>query len=233
MPPVVKNLLIINGLFFLATIALYEAMDLRIVDYLGLHLPQSSLFKPHQFVSYLFMHGDFRHVASNMFVLWMFGYTLENYWGGKRFLIFYLVTGMGAGLIHLGIQEIQALKYAAQLTSEQIALIHDEGMEITRSGQYYTDTLMDKYNITINRATVGASGSVFGILLGFGMMFPNAIMFPIPIKVKYFVILYGAFELYAGFQNNPGDNVAHFAHLGGMIFGYIMIKYWQKHKTQF
>lgn len=236
MPPVVKNLLIINGLFFLATIVMESSFGLDLVNYLGLHLPQSNQFRPHQFVTYIFMHGGFTHIAFNMFALWMFGNSLENYWGGKKFLIYYLITGMGAGLIHLGVQEFQALRYAAQLTSEQIATIHSEGYGVIQSGQYYTNVLMNQYNLAINTATVGASGSVFGILLAFGMMFPNAqiyLYFLFPIKAKYFVMLYGAFELYSGIQNAQGDNVAHFAHLGGMLFGYIMLKYWQKKGSQF
>lgn len=244
MPPVVKNLLIINGLFFLATIALQKSFGIDLVNYLGLHLPQSDHFKPIQFISYIFMHSTFNgagqlvlsHIGFNMFALWMFGNSLENYWGGKRFLIYYLITGMGAGLIHLGVQEFQALRYATQLTSEQIAIIHGEGYGVIQSGQYYTNVIMNEYNIAINTATVGASGSVFGILLAFGMMFPNAqiyLYFLFPIKAKYFVMLYGAFELYSGIQNAQGDNVAHFAHLGGMLFGFIMLKYWQKNNSQF
>lgn len=235
MPPVVKNLLIINGLFFLATMAA-SRFDLDLVNYLGLHLPQSEQFSPHQFVTYIFMHGGFSHIAFNMFALWMFGNSLENYWGGKRFLIYYLATGMGAGLIHLGVQEIQAISYATELTAEQISLIHDEGYGILQSGQNYAEPILASYNLLINTPTVGASGSVFGLLLAFGMMFPNAqiyLYFLFPIKAKYFVMMYGAFELYSGIQNSPGDNVAHFAHLGGMLFGYILLKYWQKHPNRF
>jgi membrane associated rhomboid family serine protease len=236
MPPVVKNLLIINGLFFLATMALDSSMGIDLVNYLGLYLPQSEYFKPHQFITYIFMHGGMSHILFNMFALWMFGNSLENYWGGKRFLIYYLVTGMGAGLIHLGIQEIQAIRYAAQMTAEQIALVHDEGYSVLQMGQNYADPILATYNGIINTPTVGASGAVFGLLLAFGMMFPNSqiyLYFLFPIKAKYFVMLYGAFELYSGIQNSPGDNVAHFAHLGGMLFGYILLKYWQKNRTQF
>lgn len=235
-PPVVKNLLIINGLFFLATMALSSSFGIDLVDYLGLHVFQSEYFKPHQFVSYIFMHGGMSHILFNMFALWMFGSNIENFWGGKRFLIYYLVTGLGAGFIHLGIVEAQLINLAQSMNPQDIALVKDEGLAILESGRNYSDTLLSKYNILLNTPTVGASGAVFGLLLAFGMMFPNAeilLYFLFPIKAKYFVIMYGAFELYSGIQNNPGDNVAHFAHLGGMLFGFILIKYWQNRPTRF
>ncbi len=231
-PPVVKNLLIINGLFFLATIAA-QSYGIDLTELLGLHIPQSDYFKPHQLVTYIFMHGNFNHILFNMFALWMFGSTLENYWGGKRFLIYYMITGLGAGFIHLGVQEWQLFSVMGQLTADQIELVQSEGAAALQIGQNYTDALMAKYNLLLNIPTVGASGAVFGLLLAFGMMFPNSqiyLYFLFPIKAKYFVILYGLFELYSGISNNPGDNVAHFAHLGGMIFGYILIKYWQKNQ---
>ncbi len=231
-PPVVKNLLIINGLFFLATIAA-QSYGIDLTEMLGLHIPQSDYFKPHQLVTYIFMHGGFNHILFNMFALWMFGSSLENYWGGKRFLIYYMITGLGAGFIHLGVQEWQLFSVMGQLTADQIELVQSEGAAALQIGQNYTDVLMAKYNLLLNIPTVGASGAVFGLLLAFGMMFPNSqiyLYFLFPIKAKYFVILYGLFELYSGISNNPGDNVTHFAHLGGMIFGYILIKYWQKNQ---
>jgi membrane associated rhomboid family serine protease len=235
-PPVVKNLLIINGLFFLATMAMSSSLGINLVNYLGLHVPQSVLFKPHQLVSYIFMHGGMSHILFNMFALWMFGSNIEKYWGGKRFLIYYLITGLGAGFIHLGIIEAQLLSLTQDLTFEEIELVKNEGLAILQSGRNYSDAALGKLNLLINTPTVGASGAVFGLLLAFGMMFPNAqiyLYFLFPIKAKYFVIAYGAFELWSGIQNNPGDNVAHFAHLGGMLFGYILIKYWQNHPTRF
>ena len=234
-PSVVKNLLIVNGLFYLATMAAQRyGMDL--IQLLGLYLPQSDYFRPHQLVTYIFMHGGFNHIAFNMFALWMFGSAIENYWGPKRFLIYYMVTGLGAGLIHLGVQEWQLFSTMAQLTQDQLALVQKDGAETLEMGKNYTDALMAKYNLLLNVPTVGASGAVFGLLLAFGMMFPNSeiyLYFLFPIKAKYFVILYGAFELYSGIANNPGDNVAHFAHLGGMLFGYILIRYWQKDRFRF
>jgi len=231
-PTVVKNLLIVNGLFFLATMAAQQ-YGIDLADMLGLHVPQSDYFQPHQFITYIFMHGGFNHIAFNMFALWMFGSAIENYWGPKRFLIYYMITGLGAGLIHLGVQEWQLFSVMAQLTQEQIAMVQADGVATLEMGKNYIDPLLAKYNLLLNIPTVGASGAVFGLLLAFGMMFPNSeiyLYFLFPIKAKYFVILYGAFELYSGISNNPGDNVAHFAHLGGMLFGYILIKYWQKNQ---
>ena len=229
LPPIVKNLIIINGLFFLAMIALSSMIDLA--DYLGLHYPVSPLFKPHQLVSYMFMHGGIGHIFFNMFALWMFGNALENVWGPKRFLIYYMVTGIGAGLLHLLVIYFQVNSVEAKLTPDVIEHVRETGFAILQEGQNFADPLIGKLNILYNTTTVGASGAVFGILLGFGMLFPNSLIyvyFAIPVKAKYFVMIYGAIELYFGFSNNPGDNVAHFAHLGGMIFGYFLILYWKK-----
>lgn len=234
-PTVVKNLLIINGLFFLATIA-FQRYGLDLVKLLGLYVPQSDYFRPHQLVTYIFMHGGYQHILFNMFALWMFGSAIENYWGGKRFLIYYMVTGLGAGLIHLGVQEFQLISVASQMTEEMMTLVKTEGMSVLEMGKNYSDPVLGKYNGIVNVPTVGASGAVFGLLLAFGMMFPNSqiyLYFLFPIKAKYFVIGYGLLELFSGISNRPGDNVAHFAHLGGMIFGYILIKFWQKNRFNF
>lgn len=233
LPPVVKNLLIINGLFFLATITLTQ-FDL--IEMLGLHPFESKLFKPYQLVTHFFMHGGLMHIFSNMLALWMFGNALENYWGGKRFLIYYLFTGLGAAALHLGIIEFQIHSLLSEISPENIEVVLRDGAGVLKGFQNYTDPQMAKLNMLLNTSTVGASGAVFGVLLAFGMMFPNTIIyvyFALPIKAKYFVMLYGAFELYSGIQNNPGDNVAHFAHIGGMIFGYFLIRFWNKNRHTF
>jgi len=235
LPPVVKNLLIINGLFFLATMALGR-YGIDLVELLGLFIPQSEYFRPHQLVSYIFMHGGMNHIFFNMFALWMFGNAIENYWGGKRFLIYYMVTGLGAGFIHLGVMEIQLFSVLKELSFEQIEMVKNEGSAVLQAGQNYSESALAQLNLLLNTPTVGASGSVFGLLLAFGMMFPNAqiyLYFLFPIKAKYFVIGYGLIELFSGISNRAGDNVAHFAHLGGMIFGFILIKFWQKKGSRF
>ena len=172
------------------------------------------------------MHGSFTHLFFNMFALWMFGKILENIWGEKRFLIYYMITGIGAAFIHLLISQYQIISISNQIP---------ELVSIAIEGKYNPSIpLSKKLTQLIITPTVGASGAVFGLLLAFGMLFPNALLylyFAIPIKAKYFVIGYGILELYAGINNNPADNVAHFAHLGGMIFGYILIKYWKKNTT--
>ena len=235
LPPVVKNLLIINGLFFLATMALGR-YGIDLVELLGLFIPQSEYFRPHQLVSYIFMHGGMNHIFFNMFALWMFGNAIENYWGGKRFLIYYMVTGLGAGFIHLGVMEIQLFSVLKELSFDQIEMVKNEGSAVLQAGQNYSESALAQLNLLLNTPTVGASGSVFGLLLAFGMMFPNAqiyLYFLFPIKAKYFVIGYGLIELFSGISNRAGDNVAHFAHLGGMIFGFILIKFWQKKGSRF
>ena len=225
LPVVVKNLLIINGLLFLATVSLGN-LGIDLVKIFGLHQFQSNDFRPHQLITHIFMHGSFTHLFFNMFALWMFGKILENIWGEKRFLIYYMITGIGAAFIHLLISQYQIISISNQIP---------ELVSISIEGKYNPSIpLSKKLTQLIITPTVGASGAVFGLLLAFGMLFPNALLylyFAIPIKAKYFVIGYGILELYAGISNNPADNVAHFAHLGGMIFGYILIKYWKKNTT--
>jgi membrane associated rhomboid family serine protease len=225
LPEVVKNLLIINGLFFLATISL-DNFGLDLVKIFGLHQFQSPDFRPHQIVSHLFMHGDFTHLFFNMFALWMFGKILENVWGAKRFLTFYIVTGIGAAFVHLLISQYQILSISNQIP---------EMVNLAIEGRYNPSIpISKKLTQLIITPTVGASGAGFGLVLAFGMLFPNTLLyiyFAIPIKAKYFVLAYGILELYSGISNNPADNVAHFAHLGGMIFGYFLIKYWRKNTS--
>jgi membrane associated rhomboid family serine protease len=267
LPPVVKNLLIINGLFFLATIVLETTFYINLTKILGLHFVAASDFRPYQFVTYMFMHGGMWHIFFNMFALWMFGNTLENVWGPGRFLTYYFVTGIGAGIVYtiwiyfqmapvlneishfLNTRDIAAL---AEFTSthtfrlnEASGPIWNEFLQFQRhirmlsqnpanieAMQGTLNFLASYKEFYMNQSVVvGASGAVFGILLAFGMMFPNQIIylyFAIPIKAKYFVIIFGAFELFEGVMNRPGNNIAHFAHLGGMLFGYLLIIYWKK-----
>lgn len=213
-PTVTKNLLIINVLAFLATlVAQTYGVDLE--HYLGLHFFLASDFNVAQLVTYMFMHGGFTHLFFNMFAVWMFGRILEQVWGPKKFLFYYLVCGIGAGFMQEAVQFIQY---------ETVLAAYDN----VNTGS----TIIPMQDYLNMMTTVGASGSVYGILLGFGMLFPNQQLFifplPIPIKAKYFVIGYALIELYSGLANNPGDNVAHFAHLGGMIFGVILIMYWKR-----
>ena len=235
LPEIVKNLLIINGLFFLATISL-ESYGINFTKWFALHQFQSQDFMPHQLITHLFMHGNFTHLLFNMFALWMFGKMLENVWGGKRFLTYYMITGIGAAFVHLAVSQYEILSLQSQISPNELSNLLENGGGLLANFQNYSYPLMGKLNILINTPTVGASGAVFGILLAFGMLFPNTLLyiyFAIPVKAKYFVIIYGIMELYAGISNNPADNVAHFAHLGGMLFGFILLKYWQKNNTQF
>jgi membrane associated rhomboid family serine protease len=211
-------LLIINGLAFFATIV-FGRMGFDVIGLFGLYLPTSDLFKPFQLVTHLFLHdtSGLGHILGNMFALWMFGTPLENRWGSQRFLLFYFVTGFGAAALHLGVnywEYVQAFNLHAATGSGE-ALYFLQSLEMT--------------------PTVGASGAVFGLLLGFGMMYPNQqiyLYFLLPIKAKYFVAIYGLFELFNGVANS-GSSIAHFAHVGGMIFGFLLIKRWQSSGTRF
>jgi len=235
LPMVTKNLLIINGLVFLAVMTLENVFKYDVNAELGLYYVGSEEFKPIQFITYMFLHGNFKHLLYNMFAFWMFGSAVENYWGPKRFLIYYLATGIGAAIIQQFISFIRIESLSSEVDPQMLQQVIYQGREILDTSRNYVGALGD-INLLYNIQTVGASGSVFGILLAFGLLFPNSLIyiyFAIPVKAKWLVMGYGALELYSGLANNPGDNVAHFAHLGGMLFGFFLIKYWKKNDNPF
>ena len=201
-PPVVKNLIILNALFFLAEMVLPAGAGDWMIRHLGLFYWGSGNFQPLQLVTHLFF---------NMFALWMFGRTLEYELGSKRFLLYYMVTGVGAGLLQLGVTWIEVSSLADGVASGTVS-------------PYVLQS-------RIHAVTIGASGAVFGVLLAFGMMHPNSMIMllipPIPIKAKYFVIGYGLLELYLGMSGSQ-SGVAHFAHVGGMLWGWLLLRYWKK-----
>ena len=215
LPPVVKNLLIINALFFLADVVLgFKGIDLS--DWLGLHYFQAPSFAFWQPVTYMFMHGNFGHLFFNMFALWMFGAAVENYWGVKKFLIYYFVAGIGGALVY------ELWQY---IDFNYIMHVQDySGVQISLKETITVDQFMNRFTM------VGASGAVYGLLLAFGMLFPNSLIyiyFLIPVKAKWFVLIYGGIEvLYCIFASS--DGIAHIAHLGGMIFGLLLILLWKK-----
>jgi len=228
LPPVVKNLLIINGIMFFAAIV-FRTRGINLEDFLGLHYFTAQDFNFWQIITYMFMHGNFGHLFFNMFALWIFGAALENTWGQKRFLIYYFVCGIGAGLIQLLVIGLQINSLSQNLSPEIVQMVRENGRMILNEGKNYIGET-GALNLAINSVTVGASGSVFGLLLAFGMMFPNALLyvyFLLPIKAKWFVIIYGALELFFG-VTGTNDGIAHFAHLGGMLFGFFLILYWNK-----
>ena len=225
LPTVIKNLLIINALVFLAQLTIdglggpgmLEAKTGMLTDAFALHTIQSPLFKPWQMVTHMFMHGDLGHIFFNMYALWMFGSILENVWGPKRFITFYLVCGLGAALLHMT---------ALYFETEPIAR---EFKNLTADQQLF---ISDKFNMIINTPTLGASGAVFGCLAAFGYLFPNTSLYlifvPIPIKAKWFVLIYAGAELVMAVKNSAGDNVAHFAHLGGALVGFLLVFFWNR-----
>jgi len=229
-PPVVKNLIGINIVLFLAsavlpTIFYRFGLNVDLNDILGMHYWESSKFNPAQLVTYAFMHGGFMHIFFNMFALYMFGGVLEHVWGTKRFLIYYLVTAIGAGIIQ---QIFWTVEFHSALTAINQAISSDalNAPSLIEQKRLFLDSP--------NFITIGASGSVFGLLLAFGWLFPEERLFlmfiPVPIKARIFVVIYGVVELFQGVANFSGDNVAHFAHLGGMLFGAILIVMWKKKK---
>lgn len=261
-PPVVKNLIIINVIMLLVTWVAQTTFNVDLNRILGLYSPNSPNFKPYQFVTHMFMHGGMFHLFFNMFALYMFGRILEQVWGGKRFLFYYLATGLGAAAIHLLVNYL----HLNSIQNDAIAMLNTPSPQsfaafVTRHFPEYYDQVyanfLDKWFVSptnpifIEQAsqytqqllqlqleipTVGASGAVYGVLLAFGMLFPNTILMllipPIPIKAKWMVIIYGGLELFLGLTQ-PGSSIAHFAHLGGMIFGFILIRYWRTRKDMF
>ena len=261
-PTVLKNLLIINILMYLATMAIGATMNVDLGTKLGLYHFKSEYFQPYQIVTHMFMHGGLTHIFINMFMLWMFGRVLEQVWTGKRFLFYYFFTGLGAAALHMFVTHLEMssiLREAAAFSNTPTpelfnAFISDHIPN--RNPQIY-DFLtawstnpqdpgyaqeairyIESYiTAKMNIPTVGASGAVYGVLLAFGVIFPNMplilIFLPFfPIKAKYMVIAMGALELFHGLSM-PGSNIAHFAHLGGMIFGFILIRYWKTNSKDF
>jgi len=259
--PVVKNLLIINVVVFIGQ-KMFSGIDLT--SMLSLYNIGSPSFKPYQFFTYMFAHGGFSHILFNMMGLIFLGPMLERFWGPQKFLIFFMVTGIGAGMLYSGIKYVDNYQneksvniYLANPTPEGFnKLIIDDFNGNVRQHVYETIDNYDKnpkseYYIneskriaqslareTINFGSMlGASGAIYGILMAFGMLFPNTEMMllfpPIPIKAKYLAMGLGAYAIYAGFKQNPNDVTAHFAHLGGMVFAFIMIQYWKTKRTDF
>lgn len=217
-PMVIKNLVIINVLVWLAQITFGKSAGFNMENLFALHDIRSVYFRPHQLVTHLFMHDpdSFFHLLFNMFALWMFGSNLENYWGPKRFLIFYMACGLGAALLHLSVLYIENTPVV-----EAFRLLPDAQQQ-----EYLYDP-----NFRLNSATLGASGAVFGCLAAFGYLFPNSLIylnFLFPIKAKWLVLAYAGFELYLGVKNSAGDNVAHWAHLGGAVVGVLLVIIWNK-----
>lgn len=214
-PTMTKNLLIVNVLAFIATFV-FERSGIDLTRMLGLHFFLASEFHIYQFITYMFLHGGFTHILFNMFALWMFGSVIERVWGPKKFLFYYICCGVGAGFTQ---ELVQYITYSMEgIAAYQY--VNAGGVQMT------TDAYINLWT------TIGASGAVYGILLAFGMIFPNErlfiIPFPFPIKAKWLIVGYIAIELFSA-MSGPGDGVAHMAHLGGMLFGFLLIRYWQKH----
>jgi membrane associated rhomboid family serine protease len=275
LPPIVKNIIIINVIIFIATIV-FSKSNIDLGHYLALHSFKSvdaagnHLFKPWQLITHLFMHGGgmfgpsidyeggFMHLFSNMFGLYMFGTILEQLWGSKKFLNFYLLCGIGAGLCHLLVLNyeqsvlLQAVAdyckapkwdaFSALISKNNLAQSSFElqNLLVTWSEDPSNATfaaesvnaLNNSYVPSIvNETSVGASGAIFGILGAFAYLFPNTYLylyFMFPIKVKYAIALYAAYEIYTGFRHSAGDNIAHFAHLGGLLVGVAIVLFWNK-----
>ena len=210
-PPVVKNIILINVVVSLFT---YFTGDFM-YKYFALYYVESELFSPYQIISHMFMHGGFWHLFFNMYTLYFFGRVLEERWGAKKFLIFYFVTGLGAALVHTGVEWIQMHHWMGQVAEGSMAA-------------------QAKIHALKMTPTVGASGAIYGVLMGYAMLYPDSIMTlvfpPISMKAKWFVLIFAAIELLTG-VTGTGGGIAHFAHLGGLIFGFLLIMYWKKKRT--
>lgn len=228
-PPVVKNLLIINVLFFAAKFVMKNAgIDLDYI--LGAFYFDSQFFKVWQLISYMFMHGDFMHIFFNMFALFMFGGVIESRWGTKRFINFYLITGLGAVALQMGVQAYEVYQITGSIVHNPVTVDLAANMAQVRVpgiSEEARNTLIGIYGFPM----VGASGAIFGLLVAFGMLYPNTEMYimfiPIPVKAKFIIPVYILMELSLGVARVPGDSVAHYAHLGGALLGFILVKLWK------
>lgn len=231
---VVWNIIIINVLCLIATTVLRSKSGIELNDTLGLHFVLSEKFRVYQFFTYMFMHAGVEHILFNMFAVYMFGRLFEMFWGGKKFLFYYLVAGLGAAIVQQTVWYIDYCSIASHIADMPAVMSHisTEGAKALAESLNYSDEYMGRLNILMNIPTVGASGAVFGILLAFGYMFPKEKLYmfflPIPIPARVFVIVYGLIELFAGVANFSWDNVAHFAHLGGLLFGLVLLLIWKK-----
>lgn len=230
-PTVVKNLLIINVLFFVSTYVLQNNFGIDVFNLLGMHYWTSDAFRPYQLVTHMFMHGNTEHIFFNMLSLWLIGSIIERHMGSKRFLVFYFVTGIGSALIHNFTKSLDIYLITQHLDSSAVELVKREGLDVLSRGYNYTDRYLYSLNQAINVPSVGASGALYGVLLAFGLIYPDAylsLMFVLPVKAKYLVVGMSIIELSLGLAKYPQDNIAHFAHLGGMIVGYLLLRYWKK-----
>ncbi len=232
-PPVTKNLIIINVAMFIISFFFLQFFRTDLNRLLGLYYISSPYFQPWQIVTHMFMHGGFFHIFLNMWALFIFGRTLEGVWGSRRFLIYFLITGLGAAFFHELVMYIDLAPQIAKFKE----FYNVPSLTIDRLNESFSST--SQFHAMIRKLvvpTVGASGAVYGVLLAFGMLFPNTplfiIPFPFPIKAKWLVIGVTVLELYSG-VTRPGSDIAHFAHLGGMIFGFILIKYWNRNRSSF
>ncbi len=249
-PPIVKNLIAINIILWLATLTLpgiFRRWDMNVdlTDILGMHYWASEKFSIAQMFTYMFMHGGLNHIFFNMFALFMFGGILEHTWGAKRFLFYYIFTGLGAAIVQ---QLFWTVEYQSLINAMNDAISANSGVGLipfeqmlsryfsfSNLANFNAESILDMKQMFINMpVTIGASGSVFGLLLAFGWLFPQEKIFlmfiPIPIPARIFVLLYGVAELFLGVARFSGDSVAHFAHLGGMLFGIVLILLWRRRR---
>ncbi|RYE20507.1 MAG: rhomboid family intramembrane serine protease [Sphingobacteriaceae bacterium] len=220
--PVVKNLLIINIIFFIATL-IFQNSGIQLAYYLGAFYFDSPYFRVWQIITYMFMHGGWTHIFFNMFALYMFGPAIEYFMGSKRFFNYYFITGLGALALQMLVQAIEVHGLIGSFTLNPTL----------NSG--ITPETVQKLQAIYSEPMVGASGALFGILVAFGVLYSETnlyiMLIPIPIKAKYAVIGYIVVELYLGLNQHQTDSVAHFAHLGGALFGYILLKVWRLHRA--
>lgn len=231
LPPVTKNLLILNVIVWAFMAIVPGSTSMRVMNLGALHYVTSPGFGIWQLFTYMFIHANFVHLFFNMWALLMFGYVIENTFGQKRFLLYYITCGLGAALVQLGVFAIMINNASHGLNQAEYTYLIDQGWQYMKDGYNFTDPVLGHLNGLVNGPTVGASGAIFGILLAFGMLYPNTPMYfffiPYPVKAKWIVIGYGILEFCLGI-GGPADGVAHFAHLGGMLFGFLMIWYWKR-----
>ena len=241
-PVVIKNLLIINVIFYIGTFTMIS-LNFDLIDFFGLHYYKSEIFYPHQFITSMFMHStsDIWHLVMNMLMLVICGVALERIWGGKKFILFYLGCGIGASCLSLIITHLRVMLVFDQLTPDAINFALSNGYDLITGGKgprvYLENSTFKQAVLLLNGNMIGASGAIFGVMLAFGMLFPNLelrlLLLPFPVKAKYLIGAYLISELFFGIGNFPGDNIGHFAHLGGALMGFLFVKIWRGNQVNF
>jgi membrane associated rhomboid family serine protease len=229
--PVVKHLILINLVLFVATFLISPNMGFDLKEIFSVYFVKSAEFRPYQFITSMFMHANFTHLLFNMMGLYFLGPYVEKFLGEKKFFILYMVAGLSGHLLSLGIDYFNYFQIIGEIPNQMFENIRENGRAILLGNENYSDPILGEMNLILNRSNLGASGAINGVMVAFAMLFPNVrlmlIFPPIPVKAKYLAIAFIAYDMFFGFSGSQ-TGIGHFAHLGGALAGILLIMYWKK-----